>query len=255
MSLKWLSLLASALPLLLGFAPVYAQPEGHIAEYCTPCHRMFSAQEPSAQNLSVTVKNPKVMSVFPCGKAVCHPTNPLKYPQVAGVIVPNRWTLHLGICGNCHPRANGKYNIHSIHLKFEELNLSRSPVNCETCHATPQGYNTSLVDVPAWGREAALGEFMIPPWKGECGYCHPSAAGARRLHDVHGPVMMNACPVCHSAAILNRSDLILRITGRSPQLENGLETKGDEKFFIVREFSNLFGKIAMWLERLYPRGA
>jgi len=254
MSLKWLSIFASTLLLLLSFTPVYAQPQGHIANYCVPCHQKFSAQQPYAQNLSVTVKNPRVLSVFPCGKAVCHPTNPVKFPQTAGIVVPNRWTLHLGICGNCHPVADGKYNIHRIHLKFEELNLSRPPVKCETCHATPQGFNTSLVDVPAWGREAAPGEFRIPPWKGECGYCHPSAAGARRLHDVHGPVIMNACPVCHSAAILNRKDLVLRITGRSPQVENGGETKGVEEFFMVKEFSNLFEKIATWLESLYSQG-
>jgi hypothetical protein len=231
-----------------------AQPQGHIGNYCVECHNRFSADQPYASDLSVPMTNPRIRSIFPCSKEVCHPTNPVKFPQYAGKIVPNRWTLHLRICGNCHPMKNGSYDIHRIHRKFEELNLSRPPVDCALCHATPEGYNSSIVEVPP--RPAAgLGDPMRPPWGGDCGYCHPSARGAERLHQVHKPVLAEMCDVCHGRAILERKDLIYRVTSQSPHAGGPkLDEGGERRFSLIQEFLFLFYNIAEWLEELFQLG-
>jgi hypothetical protein len=99
-------------------------------------------------------------------------------------------------------KTNGSYAIHDIHLKFQDLSLNRSSVECNICHAMPQGYNSNHVSVPAWsGLTNRYSETIYkPPWNQSCAYCHSIASGGR-LHDVHKPVLQNACPVCHSPLI------------------------------------------------------
>ncbi len=194
----------------------------HMAMYCTPCHSRFSKDAP------FIVKNPQVLSITPCFKQRCHESNPQEFPPPS--FPGDRWQLHMSICANCHPEKEGKFHIHAIHLNFSILQppwevknplnetLRNVSVDCKLCHFRPEGYNSSLVSVPPFNK-SIYGPLFRPPWNNSCAYCHPSVAGAQRLHDVHEPVLVKACSVCHTSGIFEQGFLV----GRVPAATNALQ--------------------------------
>ncbi len=189
----------------------------HMAEYCIPCHSRF------AQDAPITVKHPGVLSMMGCFKEKCHDSNPQKY---AG---GDRWSRHMGICANCHPKTEGKFNIHAIHLNFSILQppwevknplnetIRNISVDCRLCHFKPEGYNSSLATVPPFNA-SIYGPLLRPPWNNSCAYCHPSVVGAQRLHAIHEPVLIKACAVCHTSGIFDSG-----FVGRLPAASRALE--------------------------------
>lgn len=235
---------------VLAVAPVLAQPPGHIGNYCVPCHDKFSAEKPYASNLSLPVTNPKVTRIFPCYKSECHRFTSL------GRWEERRYEMHINekICKNCHAAKDGEFDIHSIHLKSENL-INRTPVECKICHRTPEGYNSSIAHVPPYDNlyiaESTLmnTSIRVPPWNNDCGYCHPSVRGAKRLHDIHRPVIKKACPECHGESIESRSDLFVKVTGSGlPEKKDAIEKHG--KSAIVQVFSNIFKEMAEYILKI-----
>ncbi len=192
---------------------------GHPGELCVSCHTRFSVERPYADELPYNVSNPAVLHIMPCSKTTCHKTPPTKFNPRG----TTRWTLHLPICENCHPVWNTSVDtIHNTHLNFSYLLLNRSHVECRFCHTSPQGYNTSVVQVPPWPVEAyasPAGTIYKPKWAGNCSYCHFTIRGAERVHDVHYPVLLNACPICHSSYILDAPNMFDRIDYPYPKRE------------------------------------
>jgi len=183
---------------------------GHPGEICIACHTRFSKERSYASQLPHVVSNNAVLHIFPCSKAACHRTPPTKFAPIG----KTRWKLHMGICENCHPRwSTGFETIHNTHLNFTYLMINRSGVSCELCHARPQGYNSSIVRVPPWpsGEAEFTGKVVKPDWKGDCAYCHFTIKDAERVHDVHEPVLLKACPICHSPYILKSRKMFRRI--------------------------------------------
>lgn len=225
----------------LGVSYVLAQgPPDHLGEICITCHQKYS-------------DNTAIAQFSPCAKKVCHKSNPTE--RWGGRGPHDRYPLHLKkeICGNCHRIIDGRYDIHSIHLKFGELGINRAPIECRTCHWLPEGYNSSLAYVPAYDNLYIAGSTLtntsirIPPWRNDCGYCHPSVVGARRLHDVHEPVIEIVCKECHGSIIESRLELIAKITGKPLQPE--IETK--REILVVKELSLLFDEIAWQILDFY----
>ena len=182
----------------------------HPGEICVSCHTRFSKDRPYANELPYNVSNNDVLHIFPCSKSACHYTPPTKFRPIG----TQRWSLHLRICEDCHPRWNSSYEtIHNTHLNFSYLLINRSGVECTLCHAMPSGFNSSVVRVPPWpdGEIEFTGKIIKPDWKGECSYCHFTIKGAARVHDVHEPVLLKACPVCHSPYILQSEAMFKRI--------------------------------------------
>jgi hypothetical protein len=182
----------------------------HVGEICVACHTRFSKNKPYAEELPHNVSNDATLHIFPCSKPACHYTPPTKFRPTG----THRWNLHLAICDNCHPRWNSSYEtVHNTHINFSYLTLNRSGVECKLCHANPSGYNTSVVQVPPWpgDEEEFTGKIFKPQWEGDCSYCHFTIDGAKRVHDVHDPVLLEACPICHSPYILNSPVMFNRI--------------------------------------------
>lgn len=202
----------------------------HVGEICVSCHTRFSKDRPYANELPYNISKNAVLHIFPCSKPACHNTPPTKF-RPSGT---RRWDLHLGICDNCHPRwdTSGE-TIHNTHRNFSYLLINRTNVECVFCHASPQGYNSSIVQVPPWPPEAfeAAETIVKPKWRGNCSFCHYTIEGAERVHDVHRPVLLNACPICHSQFILNSESMYNRIKfpypfaiKKQPTLEDRLAT-------------------------------
>lgn len=182
--------------------------QGHVGELCVACHQRFSISKEYADKLPYKVEEPKVTNIFPCGKSTCHySTGPTKFnPRTS-----SRWSLHLNICENCHPRWNSSFEtVHNTHLNFSYLTLNRSGVDCKLCHASRRGYNSSIAVIPRW-EEGYEKEIYVPPWNNSCAFCHFTIKNATRVHDVHEPVMLKACAICHSKYILNSSGMFARI--------------------------------------------
>lgn len=223
---------------LTAWGEVFAQSPGHIGDYCLPCHKKFSFEQPNATNFQATVKNPDVLRYEPCNSELCHRSN----PEVYGAVIVDRHLLHLkeAICKNCHRTlpGSGEFDIHTIHQKFEELNLNRTPVECKLCHSVSEGFVSSIANVPLLKEKyRTVGNYRILPWGGKCEYCHPSVEGAGTLHDVHKPVIKNACPECHGDKIKSRNDLISRIAMEQPQ-------KIEEEGYIIQMFSRIFDEMS-----------
>lgn len=272
----WISLF---LLISLQAPPILARggPPGHVGDYCITCHQRFSYEKPYAEDLPVPVTFPKVISFSPCDGTRCHNSKTDGFSTGKR----DRWPLHLKICGNCHKMINGSYSIHRIHLNFEDLlenipedwnfskeereKVGRPPVDCSICHWTPEGYVTPLVMVPPYEEEFIAGSTVKnrtirrPPWNGDCGFCHPSMSGMKRVHDVHMPVILKACPVCHSPTIKSRNDLALKIAGRPfPSEEEEIKSTGYEKTIdkmkintINREIFDFFNKIAEYMLAIF----
>lgn len=182
----------------------------HVGEICVACHSRFSKDQPYSDELPYNVSNNAVLHIFPCSKPACHKTPPTRFAPKG----TSRWTLHLKICENCHPKwETPAKTVHNTHLNFSYLLINNSGVECGLCHAQPRGYNSSVVRVPAWpsGETEFTGTIFKPPWEGECSYCHFTIKGALRVHDVHEPVLLEGCPVCHSTHILNAKGMFNRI--------------------------------------------
>jgi len=224
----------------------------HPATFCIPCHQRFYEMSKYALDIPTPLKNREITTIFPCSKPGCHKNN-------KNIPLPKRWERHLGICGNCHPLKDGKYDIHSIHLNFsllqppwelgypaaQNINLRNKSVECRICHATPEGYNSSIATVPPLNISILpiTTKVTKPQWDNKCSYCHPAVKGAKRLHDVHEPVILKACPVCHTSRIFERKDFLRQVAGEKALLEKGLiEIK--EEFFLIKEFRAYFSEIA-----------
>jgi hypothetical protein len=187
---------------------------GHPGEICVACHTRFSKDRPYASELPINVSNNAVLHIYPCYKS-CHFVPPTVFKRTG----TTRWSMHMGICINCHPRwGTSVETIHNTHghdanLTFKYLLLNRTPVECKLCHANPQGFNSSIVQVPPFPGDgtAVTGEIIKPDWKDDCSYCHFTIIGAQRVHDVHEPVLLTACPICHSAYILRYKKYFDRI--------------------------------------------
>ena len=126
------------------------------------------------------------------------------------------------ICENCHPRwETNIQTIHNTHLDFGYLTINRSGVECKLCHATPQGYNSSIVQVPPFpgADKILIGEINRPNWEGECSFCHFTIRGAERVHDIHEPVILKECPICHSKHILDSEAMFKRAGVPFPEAE------------------------------------
>ncbi|MFQ5800422.1 MAG: hypothetical protein ACE5HH_01715 [Candidatus Hydrothermarchaeales archaeon] len=204
----------------------------HVGEICVGCHTRFSKDRPYANELPYNVSKDAVLHIFPCSKPACHRTPPTRFAPRGTA----RWTLHLKICDNCHPRWNSSYEtIHNTHLNFSYLALNRSGVECKLCHATPLGYNSSVVHVPPFpGDESEfIGKIFKPQWEGECSYCHFTINGAERVHDVHEPVLLEACPICHSSYILKSKAMFDRIDFPYPFEEKKPPTVEEKLVFTV----------------------
>jgi len=225
----------------------------HKADFCFPCHQKYSKDQPYAGQLPVPVVDTTVIYAKPCSGSRCHTSN----PDYAAPGQHDRWTLHMRVCGDCHralPNST-QLDIHAIHLRFEDLSnvgiggmvLNRQPVKCRTCHWSTAGYNnTPVAYVPPFdnlfaGNSTILNNSLrVPPWKKDCGYCHPMAANANRPHDLHRRVIIEVCPVCHGSSILAQEGLVDRIaSGRQPEDEGPQETPPPSN-----EFSRLFERIA-----------
>ena len=200
----------------------------HVGEVCVACHTRFSKDRAYANELPYNVSNNAVLHIFPCSKPACHINNPPTKWRPKGT---KRWDLHLKICVDCHPRWNTSIDtIHKTHLNFDYLTINRSGVSCDLCHSKPLGYNSSIVRVPPWPAKIQLapGQIVKPDWKGDCAYCHFTIKGAARVHDVHKPVLLKACPVCHSQFILDSPSMFNRINFPFPIREVGPPTLGDK---------------------------
>jgi len=181
---------------------------GHVGELCVACHQRFSINKEYADKLPYKVEEPKVLSIFPCGKSTCHySTGPTRFMPYT----TSRWSLHLNICENCHPKWNSSFDtIHNTHLNFSYLTLNRSGVDCKLCHFSPTGYNSSIAFIQPWP-ESYEKEIYVAPWNGSCAFCHFLINNATRVHDVHKPVMLSACSICHSEHILKAPRMFSRI--------------------------------------------
>lgn len=221
----------------------WLEPGRHIGALCTPCHEKYSYRQPYAENLTAPVKNPKVIDMFPCYKKPCHYSSPVEWGGGG-----NRYLFHTKeeICKNCHGGIKGEYDMHAIHRK------DNTSVNCKICHMSPEGWNSSTVIVPAYENLYIGGSILmntsirIPPWGNDCGYCHKSATGARRLHDVHKQTIKIICKECHGQIIESDPDLIAKITEESSLVE-----KARMEPLPIREFSRLFDNIAEEMLRFY----
>lgn len=230
---------------ILGAGYVSAQgPPNHPGKICVNCHQKYS-------------DNDAIKKFSPCAKSTCHRSSSTGR---WGGGPANRYSLHLQqkVCVNCHKSAGDKYDVHSIHLKFEELGLNRTAVECKICHNSPKGYNSSIAHVPPYEDLYIAGSTLMntsirrPPWNNDCGYCHPSVTGAKRLHDVHAPVIEGACKVCHGPIIESKLDLIAKITGKPLRpLQKVVKTQSKEAGLFVKEFSRLFEDIALQILRFY----
>lgn len=240
----------------LAYASWY-ETVGHPGAICVPCHQRFSERSPYGINASIPVKNFAIQTIFPCSKPGCHKSNPA-YPE------KTRWKLHLGICSNCHLAKEGEYDIHENHLNFSllqppwELNypsnisLREAGVECRICHATPEGYNSTIVRVPPINITTLPlpGTVIRPPWNNSCSYCHPAVKDAKRLHDVHEPVILEACPVCHTSKVFSNQGFVLRVAGEKSLLAKKLiEIK--EEFFMMKELRSYFFDIADQIIKVY----
>ena len=82
-----------------------------------------------------------------------------------------------------------------------------SSVDCNLCHASPMGWNSSKVTIPPsedpYIADSALVNttIMVPGWGGDCGYCHKRIANLSTLHEIHEPVIETACVGCHGDVI------------------------------------------------------
>ncbi len=200
----------------------------HVGEVCVACHTRFSKDRPYSNELAYNVTNNAVLHIFPCSKPACHINNPPTKWRPKGT---KRWDMHLNICENCHPRWNTSIDtIHKTHLNFDYLTINRSGISCDLCHSKPLGFNSSIVQVPPWPTDIQLipGQIVKPEWQGDCAYCHFTINGAARVHDVHEPVLLNACPVCHSQFILDSKGMFSRINFPFPVSEEKPPTLGDK---------------------------
>jgi hypothetical protein len=191
----------------------------HVGEICIACHSRFSKDRPYVSELPYNVSNNALLHIFPCSKPACHINNPPTKWRPKGT---KRWDLHLKICENCHPRWNTSLDtIHNTHLNFSYLMIDQDSVDCRFCHASPLGYNSSIVQVPPWPEDITKfkDDIIRPSWGDDCGFCHFTIQGAARVHDVHEPVLLNACPVCHSPYILDSENMFNRINFPFPLKE------------------------------------
>jgi len=238
-------------------AQSWYQTTEHPANFCIPCHQRFAENSVHATDIPNPMTAKYALTIFPCTKPGCHKINP-DFPE------KKRWSKHLGICGNCHSQKNGKYDIHEIHLNFslleppwvleypQNISLRTEGVECKLCHATPEGYNSSIVSVPPLNVSIPRipGTVIKPPWNNDCSYCHPTVNGAKRLHDVHEPIILKACPVCHTSRIFSRKDFLIRVAGEKSLFEKKLiEIK--EEFFVIKELRNYFSAITDQLIKVY----
>ncbi len=259
--MKYVLFLSAFIALLVGIAHAedWYESAGHPGTFCAPCHQRFSERSPYAVGIPKQVKNPEVIAIFPCSKPGCHQYN-------RAIPLPVRWQRHLGICGNCHPQKAGKYDVHNIHLNFSLLQppwaleyptnqsptLREKPVECKICHATPEGFNSSVATVPPWNASLPRipGSILKPPWNNDCSYCHPAAKDATRLHDVHTPVIILACPVCHTSKIFTRQDFLGAVAGEKSLIQMKIiEIK--EEFLLIKEFRAYFYDIADQIIEIY----
>jgi|GEM_PF-5541690 len=200
----------------------------HVGEVCIACHTRFSKDRPYANDIAYNVSDNAALHIFPCSKPACHINNPPTKWRPRGT---KRWDLHMNICENCHPVWNTSIDtIHKTHLNFDYLTLNKSGISCDLCHSKPLGFNTSIVQVPAWPADIQLlsGQIVKPPWQGECSYCHFTIKGAARVHDIHEPVLLEACSVCHSQFILDSKNMFNRIGFPFPVREVEPPTLGDK---------------------------
>lgn len=227
--------------LLLGAASAHAQPADHIGNYCVTCHQRFSYEKAYASELTAVVKNPDVLSFKPCNSDLCHRSKP------PGAVLVDRYSLHVkeNICGNCHPKKDGNFDIHKIHSNFAKLDLDRPSVECRICHAQPEGFNSTHVMVPPYNVSGNPFEnIRKPPWKGQCSYCHPSANITQRLHDVHSPGLRYTCASCHGEEILTRLGLVETIAGNEV---DGKQKATRKRSALSSAFFRLFTEIAYQL--------
>jgi len=198
----------------------------HVGELCVACHWRFSADKEYADKLPYKIEDPKLSSINPCGKNSCH------YSTSTGptAFVPgstSRWSLHLNTCDNCHPRWNSSIEtVHNTHLNFSYLTLNRSGVECKLCHFSPRGYNSSIVAVPQW-EEGYDKEIYVAPWNNSCAFCHFTIKNAKRVHDVHEPVLLKTCVTCHSEYIVGSPRMFQRIGLFYPYEEEKPKTSGE----------------------------
>ncbi len=182
----------------------------HVGEICIACHTRFSNERAYADRLPFNVSNRHVLHIFPCDKGPCHKTPPTKFAPRGKA----RWSMHMVICENCHPRWESSVEtVHNTHRNFTYLLINRSNVECKLCHSVRNGYNSSIVRVPPWPPEAfETGETIVKPeWEGDCSFCHFTIKGAERVHDVHQPVIEKVCTTCHSSYVLQNPGLFSRI--------------------------------------------
>jgi hypothetical protein len=221
----------------------YTGPE-HIGALCTPCHDKFSYRQPYAENLSAPVRSSDVTDMYPCYKKPCHYSSPVKWGGSG-----NRYKRHMGegICKNCHGK-NGEFDIHKSHTKND------TTVNCNYCHSSPMGWNSSHVEVPAYEDIYIAGSALLntsirkPKWGNDCGYCHITVAGAKRMHNVHKLVIERACVDCHGEIIESVPNPLKKaiIEGGAP-----VEVKVSVAQSLMKEYYVLFDRISLQFLNFY----
>ncbi|MEE8168162.1 MAG: hypothetical protein V3T58_04755 [Candidatus Hydrothermarchaeales archaeon] len=229
-----------------GYTP-YVDPAKHPGALCTDCHTRFVEDRPELKRFN------------PCYEKPCHRSKP------GGRMGNARYSTHIQkkVCKNCHVQKDGEYDIHEIHFNFssllppwkieypENVSLREEGVECAPCHAYPGGYNTSKVSVPLWGealKRMPVSGVVRPPWDNKCSFCHLSAKKAVRLHDVHKPVIMQACPVCHTSKVFKQENLVGRVAGAKGI---GEEIAPRIEFLPIREFRSYFNNIVGQMQKMY----
>ncbi len=225
---------------LMGSAHAIAYTEAsHIGALCTACHDKFAYRQPYAENLSSLVRNPEVIDMFPCYKRPCHFSSNTDWGGGG-----NRYGRHMGTstCKNCHGES-GKFDIHKSHTKNE------STLDCNYCHASPMGWNSSRVTIPAYEdlyiADSTLLNTSIrkPGWANDCGYCHVGAANATRQHEVHEQVIEAACVECHGEIIESVPNPLKKavVEGDEPPPEVRMSLAQR----VMLEYSGLFSRISV----------
>jgi hypothetical protein len=176
--------------------------QGHPGEICVACHTRFSKDRSYANELPYNVSLNSILHIFPCSKPACHRTPPTKFVPIG----TTRWTIHMRICEDCHPQWETPIKtVHNTHSNF-----------------TP------------WPPDVEIkGGVIRPDWKGDCSFCHYTIKGALRVHDVHEPVLLKACPICHSTYILQSKSMFERINYPYPFEEEKSPTLEDTLISIV----------------------
>jgi len=240
-----LVLIAIMISNLFGSAYAFSYLDAeHIGALCVACHNEYSFRQEGALNFSAPVKNTDVIDMYPCYKAPCHYSSNTKWGGGG-----NRYSLHMseGICKNCHGK-NGEFDIHKSHTK------NGTTVNCNFCHASAMGWNSTHVEIPPYeeayvARSAMLNtSIIVPNWEGDCGYCHVTLKNATRQHHVHELVLETACVDCHGKVIESVPDPIKEIV-----IEGGVTPEAQISFMesIMYEYYALFEDISLKLLDFY----